>query len=179
MISILIQKLGARAQLAVSVLALVVGANVLLQMYMHKTTPLTAWKGGGFGMYTEPHGEDRSVWIEVEGQNGVGAIRLWPPTTEFSQWVSTAGPSGQAYINALQRSAERLRFFPKSQQSKELIARAARVRWPNSLIGDVIPSEGRVFAPTEIRLFVFENRYNLQAKKVERTIVSSVRGGGA
>ena len=58
---------GRNARMLIVGLAVVVAANVLFQAYTHKTTPLLAWKGGGFGMYTEPHAEDRSVWLRFNG----------------------------------------------------------------------------------------------------------------
>ncbi len=44
-------------------LVLVMVLNVLVQMIMVSTTPLSRWQGGGFGMYTDPHPYSRTVSI--------------------------------------------------------------------------------------------------------------------
>lgn len=36
------------------------------QLYLSKTTALSLWKGGGFGMYTELHPNNaRSIWLDL------------------------------------------------------------------------------------------------------------------
>ncbi|WP_069299565.1 hypothetical protein [Neptunicoccus sediminis] len=176
----LVDWIGKRAFGLVTILAFVVGGNVLWQIYLHKTTPLLAWKGGGFGMYTEPHAEDRGVWVRLRGaEGGEALVQLWPETAAFSTWRDMAGVRGGAYLAGLTRSAERLRFYPRDSVSDPLIARLARVRWPETLIQEVIPSDGTVFNPATISLEVYENRFNQTEATVSRNLVYKRSGGEA
>lgn len=169
---------GSHARLLISLLALIVAGNVLFQAYTHKTTPLLAWKGGGFGMYTEPHKEDRSVWIMFTGANGKASVRLWPATAEFAAWQDKAGSRGTQFLNRIQGSSERFLYYPRVGQADELIGLAARVRWPENLVGDVAPAEGKVFKTSDISIFVYENRYDVQGQNVGRTAVFERTGVG-
>jgi hypothetical protein len=48
-----------RAYLALALLL----AVAALQMFLVEATSLTRWKGGGFGMYSEPHFLSRQIWF--------------------------------------------------------------------------------------------------------------------
>lgn len=180
MLDKLIDWIGKQAFALVTILALVVAGNVLWQIYLHKTSPLLAWKGGGFGMYTEPHAEDRGVWLRLKGaDNAEALVQLWPETAEYASWRDMAGVRGGAYLDGLTRSAERLLFYPRDSVSDPFITRLARVRWPDTLIEGVTPSDGNVFAPATISVEVYENRYNQTETKVTRSLVYRRTGGEA
>lgn len=161
----------------IGALAVCVAANVLLQAYIHKTTPLLAWKGGGFGMYTEPHAEDRSVWLRFNGADGTADVRIWPETAAFIAWRDKGGLRGTAFLNGISYQAERFRYFPRAGQADALIGMAARLRWPENMVGDVKPAEGKVFKRADISIVVYENRYDVQAQEVTRTSVFDRTGG--
>lgn len=163
--------IGSHARGLVLFLAVIVGANVLFQAYTHKTTPLLAWKGGGFGMYTEPHVEDRSVWLTFNSETGSASVRLFPETPEFADWRAAAGLRGTSFLNTMQSTAERLLYFPRSKSAEDLVGYASRVRWPENLVGIVKPTEGKVFKRSDITLTVFENRYDVSAQTVTRSVV--------
>jgi hypothetical protein len=169
---------GRNAKILIAGLSILVAANVLIQAYTHKTTPLLAWKGGGFGMYTEPHAEDRSVWLTFRGAEETATVRLWPETPEFAAWQAKAGLRGTAFLSSIRYSAERVRYFPRSGQADELVSLAARVKWPENLVGELKPAEGKVFKRNDITLTVFENRYDVKAQKVIRTPVFEYNGEG-
>jgi len=170
--------IGRNAFSLVTGLAFLVAANVLLQAYMHKTTALLAWKGGGFGMYTEPHVEDRSVWLTFNGRGETASVRLWPETKEFAAWQEKAGVKGVAFLSKLRAQADRLRYFPRDNNAQDLIGLAARVRWPEGLVGDVVPAEGKVFKRDDISVVVYENRYDVDAQNVTRETVFEILSGG-
>lgn len=169
---------GRNAKLLVTLLAISVAANVLSQAYTHKTTPLLAWKGGGFGMYTEPHVEDRSLWVTFAGTQGAASVRLWPQSAEFAAWQAKGGLRGTAFLRNMTRASERVLYYPRAKNSNDLISLAARVRWPEDLVGDVMPMEGKVFRPENITLTVYEIRYDVRAQTVTRTVVFEQTGGG-
>ena len=155
----------------VFVLALLVAGNVVFQAFTHKTSPLLAWKGGGFGMYTEPHAEDRSVWVVFEGAKGTASVRLWPETPEFTAWQAKAGLRGRAFLSGMRTAADQFRYYPRKTSADVIIGLAARVVWPEEMVGDVRPFEGKVFKRNDISLVVYENRYNVKTQTVVRTSV--------
>jgi hypothetical protein len=59
------------------ILALVLVATV--QVFLSNTSNLTTWRGGGFGMYTDPHPHlGRPVWLQGEHDGSARAVRLAP-----------------------------------------------------------------------------------------------------
>ena len=74
------QFIGKNAKVLATLLVVLVVVNVGLQFYTHKTTALTPWKGGGFGMYTEPHADNRTVWLEMRSGDPVSYTHLTLPT---------------------------------------------------------------------------------------------------
>jgi hypothetical protein len=50
-----------------------------LQLYLHVTSDLVSWRGGGFGMYSDPHtNSSRYLWIIGTKDNKPLGIRLSP-----------------------------------------------------------------------------------------------------
>lgn len=47
----------------------------LVQLGFVESRGLTRWKGGGFGMYSDPHPILREVWLEIERPSGVFRYR--------------------------------------------------------------------------------------------------------
>ena len=129
--------MGRHAMLGVWLLAGVAAGNVLLQVAMHRSTALTAWKGGGFGMYTEPHPDQRSIVLEID--NGAGQIVLWPETEAMRDWRLSLSPAGAQAVSSIQAQAGRLRFYPRKSNATALLDRAARFRWDAGLLGTVTP----------------------------------------
>ena len=50
----------------------------LLQITLSLSGGLTRWKGGGFGMYTEPHPSKRRVWLTLTTDDGIHPVMLFP-----------------------------------------------------------------------------------------------------
>ena len=129
-------------------------------------------------MYTEPHAEDRSVWITVNGAEGSASVRVWPETPAFSAWRDKGSLRGTNFLNSISNTAERFRYYPRNGQADALIGLAARVVWPETMVGDVVPAEGKVFKREDISVVVYENRYDVAAQKVIRSAVFERNGGG-
>ena len=50
-----------------------------IQFYFHVTSDLVSWRGGGFGMYSDPHtNSSRYLWIVGSKNNETLGIRLSP-----------------------------------------------------------------------------------------------------
>ena len=51
----------------------------LSQIYLHTTSDLTSWKGGGFGMYSDAHpNSSRNIWIEGVKDSIYRSVRIHP-----------------------------------------------------------------------------------------------------
>ena len=50
-----------------------------LQVVFTKTNDLVSWRGGGFGMYSDPHAKTgRKIWVKGTRDGQVMAIRVYP-----------------------------------------------------------------------------------------------------
>jgi hypothetical protein len=68
------------------ILALVLVA--LAQLYLSNQMDLTTWRGGGFGMYTEPHPhQGRLVWLDGRNQETAMSVRLSPLDERLSTGI--------------------------------------------------------------------------------------------
>jgi hypothetical protein len=62
-----------------SVIFAIVTFVALVQVVLATSTTLSRWKGGGFGMYSEPHPYDaRCLWVELRDPSGATYFRLSP-----------------------------------------------------------------------------------------------------
>ena len=93
---------------------------------------LTAWKGGGFGMYTTPHGTTaRATFLVVDGN----PLRLAPADPAFAAWAESVDPASATYLDGLVDQAEAMRAFPRDAAADRLMRAAARVVWDKDLFG--------------------------------------------
>ncbi|MCU0826758.1 MAG: hypothetical protein MUE52_04985 [Tabrizicola sp.] len=93
---------------------------------------LSPWKGGGFGMYTQPHGiEERAAFLVIDGN----PLRLAPADPEFLAWVERGDPASAAYVKRMMAEADRMRSFPRAAQAERLMAAGSRLVWDKALFG--------------------------------------------
>src|SRR5262245_41993239 len=120
------------ARLSPLIAPILLGAIALFQMYAARTTWLTAWKGGGFGMFSTV--DSPSVrFLRIALQTNRGAVRVGVPAR-------------------FQREASRLREAPDERSLHALAEKLAVGRWvPDkaisaeasySLIVDAVSSRG-------------------------------------
>jgi hypothetical protein len=96
---------------------------------------LTPWKGGGFGMYTTPHGiHSRATFLSVNGY----ALRLAPPDPAFLDWVAEVDPASADYLMDLQERADGMRPYPQPDAAERLMAAASKVVWDKALFGAAV-----------------------------------------
>lgn len=66
------------------------------QIYIHVTSDLVSWRGGGFGMYSDPHiSGSRYAWIVGVNNNDTLAIRISPIDNRLT--TQNCGESGFYY----------------------------------------------------------------------------------
>ena len=178
MIDGIINIIDKNARLLAIVLITLIIANAGFQFYTHKTTALTAWKGGGFGMYTEPHADGRTVWLEMRGGNGTVEMRVYPENEELRAWVDGVSLRGGAALQIISSQAEGLRYFPDKQKADALIRSVARIGWLENITGGVAPKAGKTFKPEDISVQVYDTVQDMQAKTLTRSKVFDTLDGG-
>lgn len=177
MIDGIINSIGRHAKLLAMLLVGLIVVNVFFQFYTHKTTALTAWKGGGFGMYTVPHPDGRTIWLEMQGKDGVAEIRVYPENENLREWINGVSLRGGAVLQAITTQAALMRYFPDEQKAAALIDRVARIRWLDSFTGGISPKDGETFKPEDIHIRVYDNVQDMQAGTIKRVIVLDTSAG--
>lgn len=147
------------AQLGAGLIGLVI-ANAAVQAWASRSDTLLAWKGGGFGMYTEPHDRHRSVWLQRAVPED-GAMRLWPPSDVLKGFLIVSDGETRARAQAVVDDAGALRFYPRSAPADRLLRRAAGVDWPDPLFGPA-GTEGDRIVVLQLRHRLAEGRIDLE-----------------
>ena len=172
------QFIGRNAKVFAVLLVALITANVCFQFYSHKTTALTPWKGGGFGMYTEPHADTRTVWLEMRSGEDLAQMRLYPENKGIAVWQDGISLKGGQFLKSITNKAAELRFYPRAQDANEIINLASRTAWLDDLTGGLQPQIGNAFLPSDMRIVVYENVQDMTAKTVKRRIVFETQMGG-
>lgn len=88
------------------------------------------WKGGGFGMYTEPHPNSRRVWLMVIDQSGrTHPLMLWPVSPELRINPAPNMQESVAHAQAAISAAYRLATSGNQREVAEIKRRAKHVQW--------------------------------------------------
>lgn len=171
------QFIGKNAKVLATLLVVLVVVNVSLQFYTHKTTALTPWKGGGFGMYTEPHADSRTVWLEMRSGDQLAQMRLYPENKIIADWQDGISLKGGQFLEGITNKAAELRFYPRTKEAEEIINLASRTAWLDDLTGGVQPEVGNAFLPSNMRIVVYENIQDMTAKTLSRRVVFETKMG--
>ena len=177
MVDRFINLIGRNAKSLATVLICLIITNVFFQFFTHKTTALTAWKGGGFGMYTAPHPDGRAVWLELQGQDGFVEIRVYPENEDLRNWINGVSLQGGAALRTITTQASLLRYFPDEKNAISLIDSVARIRWLSSLTKGISPKEGQTFKPEDIHVRVYDKVQDMQSGTIKRVIVLDTSAG--
>src|ERR671913_2253639 len=127
--------------------ALVLAAIALLQVYLVKTTGLTAWKGGGFGMFsTTDDAPHRAVRVVVEAPGRSEEVEIAPSIDEDAVKAMTL-PSDRR----LQRLAEAV--AAREQRYHRPVTRVRITVWRHHVAAD-----GLRVTPLVLRSFTHDVR---------------------
>ena len=177
MVDRFVNLIGRNAKLLATMLICLIIANVIFQFFTHKTTALTAWKGGGFGMYTAPHPDGRTVWLELQGLGGSVEIRVYPENEELRSWINGVSLQGGAALRTITTQAKSLRHYPDEKKATALIDSVARIKWLDSFTKGVTPKESQTFKPEDIHIRVYEKVQDMQSGVIKRVIILDTSAG--
>jgi hypothetical protein len=98
-----------------------------VQITLYKSSNLSSWRGGGFGMYSDPHPRaSRSVFLSGVRETSRITVRIYP-LDERLGFNDMRNTLFMRNLEALQRAARAHRNFPAGTLSAELRARLERV----------------------------------------------------
>lgn len=153
-------------------LAILISAVALHQFITSQNRVLTAWKGGGFGMYTTPHGVNaRATFLIVDGHS----LRLAPLDPAFEAWMDSVHPSSAAFLKRMTEMADEMRTYPRKGNADRLMRAAARVRWDGDLFESWL-SVGKQ-PVSAMRVVVIEVARRPSVGVIESRIVLDQAGG--
>ena len=133
---------------AVIIIPLILGA---FQIYFSKSDNLSAWRGGGFGMYTEPHPvKSRVAFLITQSESSTNCIRVYPIDPRL------AGDSSinKKYLNQLKGisgiAANRI-SFPSRMDLERIRQKLKSIRDGSNLQNDIFnPTDTVVVQVLEI-----------------------------
>ena len=129
-------------------------------------------------MYTETHVDNRTVWLEMQGVDGIVHLRVYPEHDGIRTWVEGVSLKGGVVLQGITNQAAGLRFFPNDADANRLVNSVAGIGWLDSLTGGVTPKEGQTFKPSDIRVLVYETLQDMRAGTLKRRIVYATEAGG-
>ncbi len=153
-------------RLLVYALAIVVGAVTLGQVVNSNQTTLTSWKGGGFGMYTDPHPNNRIVWLVVESPDAVRQIRLMPNSERLFDERTRLDPAIEPDFREVQLLANDMRTYPRDELAEKLSRYLAALPWRVTKTGELSLVDGEPVAVERYRIEVFEVRNHIGSGSV-------------
>ena len=153
-------------RLLVYALMIVVGAVTLGQVVYSNQTTLTSWKGGGFGMYTDPHPNNRIVWLVVESADAARQIRLIPFSDRLFDERTRLDPAIEPVFREAELLANDMRTYPRDQLAGKLSHYLDALPWRVDDAGELSLIDGEPVAVKRYRIEVFEVRNHIGSGSV-------------
>lgn len=144
----------------------VVAIITLAQLVHSNTSALSSWKGGGFGMYTDPHPTRRVVWLGLESADGAWPVKLMLPAERLYKTRAGLGAEDRRAFDAALLLAREMRTYPRDALAANLAEQLRRLEWRLSGTGEVGLVEGAPLAVERFRLEVYELRTDIQAGSI-------------
>jgi hypothetical protein len=131
----------------------------LVQVVLSTSTTFSRWKGGGFGMYSEPHPlGSRCLWVELRDPNGSTSLRLSPIDSGLDSalsglskdrravWMRRVGDQSWNLVwphdEALRKVGEAVNALIRHDSSA--LGAVSGIDWPKSSIATVSVVETRL-----------------------------------
>lgn len=84
----------------------------LLQLVLVYNSSLSRWKGGGFGMYADPHPNSfRTFWLKGNRNGEEKAFRIYPIDNHVD-WDKLDGTLAKSLIQSMRSKAKVARYYP-------------------------------------------------------------------
>ena len=159
-------KLLAQARRRAHLVMALVAVVTLAQFVNSNTSALSSWKGGGFGMYTDPHPNNRTVWLVLESADATHGFRLMPPADGIAAQRERLGGEARHALDSAILLANDMLTYPRDELTSEIAARLPQLSWRLTPDGEVSLVEGAPLAVEGYRLQVFELRTSIQSASI-------------
>ena len=139
----------------------------LLHLVMIQSSSQTRWKGGGFGMYADPHPNSyRVVWLVGESEDGEEAAFSLEPFDRRVNHRRIDAPSRRVALRVLHDVAEDSKNFPELINA-ELINTQLRLLRATASDDDELQRVLELLPRNDVRLRVSEISINEQYTALE------------
>lgn len=158
-----------------SVIFAIVALVALVQVVLSTSTTLSRWKGGGFGMYSEPHPYgSRCLWVELRDPSGATYLRLSPLDRRLDGALSGLTKDRRAVWMRRVDDIPTILMWPRDEALRT-VGEAVNdlIRHDSSALGTV---SGIDWPKSSIvTVSVVETRLNLDSDTFENRVVATVR----
>jgi len=86
--------------------------------------PFSKWKCGGFGMYTEPHPNARSIWITAESPSKKARMRLSPTHDDLDAITSKFTLEQNRNYEIFKKHIQKFSTVPTNSKEQKIIKMA-------------------------------------------------------
>ncbi|MEM9399782.1 MAG: hypothetical protein AAF984_06200 [Verrucomicrobiota bacterium] len=91
------------------------------QFILCKTSPLSPWKGGGYGMYTQPPPiSARTVWLKLSQHGKATFYRIQPLDSRIEKALAQLSDTERHILEEFSRYGRRMSIFPNQYYRKKL-----------------------------------------------------------
>ena len=158
---------------------IVVGVPILvalLHLVMIQSSSQTRWKGGGFGMYADPHPNSyRVVWLVGEDEDGEDVAFSLDPFDDRVRHKRIDAPSRRVALRVLHDIAEDSKNFPERTNAGAIRAQLETLRATEDKDEDEELQRVLKLLPLgEVRMRVTEISINEQYTALEATPIHEV-----
>ncbi|MEM9061711.1 MAG: hypothetical protein AAGD13_14720 [Pseudomonadota bacterium] len=151
----------------VRAIVLVADIVAVVQFSQSVFGPQTRWKGGGFGMYTEPHPYRRFAWLILTDETGQEyRQRIWPLPREIRDAASASADGALEDLKHLETLAYRRAASGDVALDQAILDAARKIPWQAN--GDSLtPGSGEPVSETQSRIEVYEVAYDIGAGVIQ------------
>lgn len=151
---------------AVQALVAVAICIAVVQFGLARFGSQSSWKGGGFGMYTEPHPQNRKVWAVLSSGGRDYPVLLWPVTEALRDPHRDLPAEVTAPLQAAVDAAYEVSTSARAGASAELARIAGEIDWTLGEHGAPVLAGGRDLPVDAVRVEVHELHYDIADRRI-------------
>ncbi|MEM9061709.1 MAG: hypothetical protein AAGD13_14710 [Pseudomonadota bacterium] len=122
----------------------------------------TRWKGGGFGMYTEPHPNSRVAWLILTDRDGTEyRQRLWRTPSSYREQADRQPAEINEAMYGLAELAYRRAGSGDTALDAAMFATADKIPWQAGPDGHLVVEGGTPLEPVSARVEIYELRFDI------------------
>ena len=146
----------------------------LAQIVLSTSTTFSRWKGGGFGMYSEPHPYSaRSLWVQLRDANGATYLRLSSTDSRLADVLSGLSKDRRAVWTRRVDDLAPILMWPHDEALSEAGAKVgALIRQDSTALVALSGIEWRQASIAAVS--VVETRLDLESNTFDNRVIATV-----